>query len=168
MTREQAWDWLRELYDQLPKVQCKGLCHDSCTSTDATELEREAIRERGFELPPGIRHHKMLELIAVGQTPRCSMLTSLNTCRIYDVRPLICRIFGTIRTAACEHGCMSDGWLEQHEVTHILMQVEVLSAQATGVMWARGERREVTPAEVERARVRAEETAARLGWWRSA
>jgi Fe-S-cluster containining protein len=85
---------LRDLYDQLPKLQCRGLCHDSCTIIDVSELEREQLAERGVELPDTPAPVLLARARRTGNFPRCPALTSFNTCKAYDVRPFICRAFG--------------------------------------------------------------------------
>lgn len=147
-TRTQAITMLEELYAQLPPLECKGLCHDSCTSIDASELERERMRERGVELPSGMPHDRLKALIALGVTPRCPALSPLNTCSVYEVRPFICRAFGVVldrqtgEGLMCEHGCIPDGTIDPGQVYRALREIEELSAEVTGVSRAprRGQR----------------------------
>lgn len=143
MNREEAWAEIHALYEALPEIQCKGLCYDTCTSINPSELEREAVRARGVELPPGIGHQRHLQLIAAGQTPRCPALSALNTCSVYDVRPYICRVYGSIRTDGCEHGCWSSEWFEAEDVTRVMMRIEMISREVTGVTWIGGQRRKL-------------------------
>ena len=35
----------------------------------------------------------------------CPYLTDKGRCSIYDLRPLICRMFGTVEGMPCPHGC---------------------------------------------------------------
>lgn len=137
--RERAVAQLEQLYASLPPLECKGLCHDSCTAIDASELERERIQARGVELPPYRSHKVTLKLIAEGRTPRCPALGPLNTCTVYDVRPFICRAFGMVldrRTGEglmCEHGCIPDGTIDLPTLWKALREIEELSVWATGV-----------------------------------
>lgn len=141
-TRSEAIEALEELYAVLPSLECKGLCADSCTVIDASELERQRLRERGIELgPPTDRWtvERLKGLIASGKTPRCPALSPLNTCRVYEVRPLICRVFGMVldpRTGdgmMCEHGCIPDATITPAELYRVLLQLDELSEQVTGV-----------------------------------
>lgn len=132
-TRAEAVAALEDLYAQLPAIECKGLCHDSCTSIDASELERERVRERGVELPPGRRYREVRALIDAGKTPRCPALGPLNNCRVYDVRPLICRIFGVAEGLRCEHGCIPEWIIPDWQVAQAMAEVELMSQQVTGV-----------------------------------
>lgn len=137
--RERALAELEQLYASLPAIECKGRCHDACTVIDASELERERIQARGVELPPGMSHTRHLKLIDQGKAPRCPALGPLNTCTVYDVRPMICRAFGmtldprTGRGLMCEHGCIPDGTISPQDLSRALIQIEELSRWATGV-----------------------------------
>lgn len=143
-TRAEARAMLDALYAQLPAVECKGLCHDACTAIDASELERERLRERGVELPATSATHRYQEILATGVVPRCPALGPLNTCRVYDVRPFVCRAFGAVydptlvnpahtQPMMCDHGCIPDGTITVAELTRILVEIEVLSVAVTGV-----------------------------------
>lgn len=130
---------LEDLYSQLPALECKGRCHDSCTSIDASELERERLRERGIELPIRLSHQQLAVLIAADRTPRCPALSALNTCAAYDVRPFICRAFGMVYDPAtggglmCDHGCIPDKTMTPAELFRLLREIELLSVEVTGV-----------------------------------
>lgn len=137
--REQARAMLDDLYAQLPGIECKGLCHDSCTAIDASELERERIAERGVTLPDAIPHAQVVQLIRRGEPPRCPALGPLNNCTVYDVRPFICRAYGTIHDpvsntlTVCEHGCVPDGVISVADMGRALREIEELSFAVTGV-----------------------------------
>lgn len=145
MTRKRALAILDDLYAQLPALECKGLCYDSCTAIDASELERERLAERGIELPERTSHARLLTLIASGQTPRCPALGPLNNCTVYDVRPFTCRAFGMVRDRQtdgglthrgpmmCDHGCIPDGTISFAEYARIIREIEELSLHVTGV-----------------------------------
>lgn len=132
-TREEAIAALEELYAQLPALECKGLCHDSCTTVDASELERQRAAEAGRGLGPAYSYKRLQLMIADGNKPRCPSLGPLNNCTIYAVRPFICRVFGMARGLRCDHGCIPDGILEDGEVVRAFAIIEQLSRLVTGV-----------------------------------
>lgn len=141
-SRAEAIAALEDLYAQLPALECKGLCFDSCTAVDASQLERERMRERGVELPMALAHHRLQALIAAGRMPRCPALGPLNTCTVYEVRPFTCRAFGTVRDPAdtlaqgpmmCDHGCIPDGTFGFGQFARALREIEELSREVTGV-----------------------------------
>lgn len=134
LTREEAIERLDELYAKLPSVQCKGLCHDSCTAIKLSRLERSRIRERGVELPPPMSGDRLQRLIAEDRTPRCPALSAVNTCRVYDVRPLICRTWGATPLTRCRYGCIPNGDFSDREVVEIMGEIEWLSHQVMPVV----------------------------------
>jgi hypothetical protein len=121
---------VREVYDMVPEVVCKGLCHDTCTSVGAAPLERAVIRERhGVELGPAIPSKQLAELDDRGEAPRCPALSALNTCSVYQHRPLICRLYGADAGLPCAHGCVParGGWLDTDVGTEMIGVVELIS-----------------------------------------
>jgi len=91
---------LADLYAQIPDVGCRGKCTEFCTSFALPRLEKRLIRRAtGVDLGP--THNKP-------GTP-CPLLTADGQCSAYDVRPLICRIWGASRLYPCPHGCRPAG-----------------------------------------------------------
>lgn len=112
---------LQELYDQVPRMaDCKGLCADSCGPIEASLRETQRI-----ERAAGRR----LEACPVD----CSMLTPMGRCSHYELRPMICRIFGTTRRLRCEHGCRPERWLDEDEAWRLLLQSFVIGGLPPGL-----------------------------------
>lgn len=134
-TRAEALRMLDELYAQLAAIplECKGRCADTCTVIDASQLERDRLKARGVDIGPPVAHSTHLRLIAAGKSQRCPALSPLNTCTAYDVRPLICRLFGMAEGLMCEHGCVPDSIVPRGEALRLIREVEELSEAATGV-----------------------------------
>lgn len=140
-TREQALADLAAVYARLPGLLCKGRCADACTVIDGSELERTLLAEAGRPLPPRMTHRQHLELIAAGRGPRCPALGPLRTCTVYEVRPMICRLFGLIgklraddppdpkAALACDHGCVPERWLTEAEGFELLAAADEISAR---------------------------------------
>lgn len=110
---------LEAIYGKIPGVACKGLCgwddakQDGCCGPlRMTRLERQRIvQAAGF----GPKSHP--------QTMKCNMLGEDGSCRVYDVRPLICRLWGAVRAMSCPHGCKPDRYLTVAESVEIVRQV---------------------------------------------
>lgn len=105
---------LDALYRQLPTVQCRGKCQQSCRGLDMTTAERRRIRHsHGVHIPP--------------KPPVCPALGPLGTCTVYPVRPLLCRLWGVAEAMPCPHGCRPDpGYLTDREVVwYIARAVEI-------------------------------------------
>jgi len=117
---------LETIYAKLPTIQCRGLCRDQCTLIPASELEYRAMAERGFDLRDAGRSY------LAGGPARCAALSPLGTCRAYDVRPLICRLYGVAEGLECEHGCRPDWLLARAQVRALLREATQLSIRETG------------------------------------
>jgi uncharacterized protein len=111
---------IEELWAQVPEVHCKGLCADYCGPIDASVVERRLLRERGVRL-------RALPLIEVGtgRARPCPALVD-GRCTVYDIRPLICRIWGAVRRLQCEHGCEPDRWLSDLESRALINRARFL------------------------------------------
>lgn len=102
---------LRALYNALPKIQCKGLCWDSCGPIRMSPWEHRQTAEAGVVIPPGrfIRD-------AEGR-PHGTVCPALNEvtlrCEVYEARPMICRIWGLTEGLRCPHGCEPEGGFEE-------------------------------------------------------
>ena len=122
---------IREIYEMVPEVACAGLCHRACTSIDASDLEKKAVRERhGVTFPPAIPARRLQQLVDNGEAPRCPALGPLNNCTIYEDRPLICRLYGAEAAIPCEHGCVPEGgWLTAETGTAMIGTVDWISRE---------------------------------------
>ena len=97
-------DRLRAIYARLPKLECKGLCQHSCgpiimTTAEARRVERVLGHEMGH----------------CGDDLRCPMLGEDGRCTVYEVRPLICRLWGMEVSMQCPHGCRPSRYLSREE-----------------------------------------------------
>lgn len=100
---------LEEIYEDLPKVNCKGLCASSCGPIDMSTEERRRIAEAGVIIP--LYSSEAARAWDAGQPVYCPAL-DLDTrqCTVYALRPLICRAWGAGRgEMACPHGCEIEG-----------------------------------------------------------
>lgn len=90
---------LRQLWAEVPQIECRGLCWDSCGPVSGSTLEIElAERAGGGKLD--VRPHPL-----AGGTPMCTFLSPEGRCRIYMNRPMICRLWGVTEGLRCHHGC---------------------------------------------------------------
>lgn len=105
---------LRDLWDQIPSVECKGLCAESCGPIPCSSLERRLIEERAGK-----------SLQADGKL-RCTMLKD-GHCSVYSIRPMICRIWGAVEKLKCPHGCRPERFLSDREAHRLTQAVEELA-----------------------------------------
>jgi Fe-S-cluster containining protein len=98
---------LDELYSRLPRLDCQGVCADSCGPIPAGGAERERMeRARGRRLEaPEIRTEIDGHIEACHE---CSMMDD-GRCSVYDIRPMICRLWGMTELLPCPYGCIPEG-----------------------------------------------------------
>jgi Fe-S-cluster containining protein len=126
MTKREKMKRLQEIYDALPKVQCKGLCSDCCGPIPVEGIERERMMKRDprtKELP------KKTGVPAALRGEMCVHLTNAGRCRIYSDRPLICRAWGVSEALPCHHGCQPDRQMSNEEVYLLHAEIERLSGR---------------------------------------
>lgn len=112
---------LAELYAQVPRMaDCKGLCADSCGPIEASVRETQKIEKASG---------RTLE----GCPINCSMLTPMGRCSQYELRPMICRIFGTTKRLRCEHGCSPERWLDEDEAWTLLLRSFAIGGTPEGI-----------------------------------
>lgn len=83
---------VRAIWAQIPSVNCKGHCTDSCGPIGMTAPEEAILAERG---------------VAVGfdrETLTCDQL-KFGRCQVYEDRPLVCRLWGAVPKMRCLWGC---------------------------------------------------------------
>lgn len=102
---------LAAVYAQLPTIECRGLCHSQCTVVPATDEELAAMQALGGDGRP----HKKDKL-------RCRYLTRSNRCKVYEARPLMCRLYGVAEGLECPHGCKPSRLLTQEEAARLMDQ----------------------------------------------
>ena len=110
---------LAAIYDRIPAIDCKGACHTSCGPVGASAYERQRLAERGVSL---LSLRRALTLLAVGKSPDCPALTPLGRCSVYDVRPLICRLWGVVEDMPCTYGCVPERYLTSAEARQMLAE----------------------------------------------
>lgn len=119
---------LRALYASLPKINCRGLCHKACqTRIDMSVTERARIEMvTGEEVPGWMRTEDGVP---------CPLLQLNNRCSVYQIRPMVCRLWGlavTDSAMSCHHGCEPERRLTDVEVMDLMMRSYEIGGQPTG------------------------------------
>ena len=109
---------LDRTYASLPVLDCKGLCQDSCTGPiPVSHPERNRVMKAGGQLPVA---RKLCDNLVEG------------ACSVYRVRPLICRLWGTVENMACPHGCVpKGGHLTREQGGRVVAQVVRIAGEAS-------------------------------------
>jgi hypothetical protein len=105
---------LDALYATLPKLVCQGYCSASCGPIATSARERARIETTAHRA-----------LTAEDPGPTCSMLTADRRCSVYEIRPMICRLWGLVQRMPCPYGCRPEGGLlPDSEGKRLLMEAE--------------------------------------------
>lgn len=88
---------LDDLLKAVPAFTCKEGCSDCCGMVPMSRLEWKRIQER-----TGLKSQ-------FDENGHCALLKD-GKCSVYDIRPAVCRIFGTSEhpRLTCPHGCRSE------------------------------------------------------------
>lgn len=111
---------IQALYRRVPRLVCKGRCASSCGVIMLQASEYEAIRKvRDIPETSGLA---------------CPLLDR-GRCTVYDMRPLICRIWGTVRDAnaplmRCPWGCRPKRWLTDVEGRALIAEALAIDPDA--------------------------------------
>lgn len=123
---------LEELYARIPDVPCRGLCARfcgpiMCGSGEAARLPgpHRLLRSPTGALVAELPHVEKRKRGRVEQ--RCAHLRN-GRCTVYELRPAICRIWGTVEALRCPHGCEPERWLTSEEAAEILRAVTRVEA----------------------------------------
>lgn len=127
---------LQALYDRIPPIPaCQGLCSDSCgpirPSVSVREVERME-RAAGQPLEPGM-DAAVAAARGLCRSNDCSMLTEDRRCGVYDLRPMVCRLWGSVENLKCPYGCVPEGgWLPADEGLALLVESIEIGGAAPG------------------------------------
>jgi Fe-S-cluster containining protein len=119
LTRSQADEQLAELYARIPAVPgCDGRCWTSCGPIDMSDRERQRIRAAGTRITP------YDQALAGAERFWCDALTAGKRCAVYDLRPLICRLWGAVEGMPCVYGCVPEGgrWLSDIDAYRMIAE----------------------------------------------
>lgn len=109
MTNE---DKLQALYDKLPKVECKGLCHEACGPILFTQFEASLIKKQ------------FGRNIGCDGSLTCTALSE-GRCGVYEARPFVCRAYGAVEGLECPFSCVPEKGLmskeDSEKIFHAIM-----------------------------------------------
>ena len=111
LTRSQMDAELQKLYDRIPVIpDCDGRCWTSCGPIGMSDREQQRIRQAGYKITPYRQAMAMVERFW------CEALTEGRRCAVYELRPIICRLWGAVEGLPCVYGCVPEGgWLSDAE-----------------------------------------------------
>jgi len=92
------------LYKQIPGFKCKEGCCDCCGPIPFSPWEWSRVSDK--------RKAKSID---------CPYATN-GHCEIYEQRPLICRLYGTVKKMQCPHGCGPVALLSERQEVEIMKE----------------------------------------------
>jgi len=119
LTRSEKDARLAEIYARVPAIPgCDGRCWTSCGPIDMSDRERQRIRAAG------IRITSYREAAADIERFWCDALTRDKRCAVYEMRPLVCRLWGAVESMRCVYGCVPEGgrWLSDAEAYRMIAE----------------------------------------------
>lgn len=108
---------LDALYAELPRLDCKGLCQQSCGPIRMSRVEWDRIKRRVGSKAERLRADSS-----------CPMLSNAGHCTVYSIRPMICRLWGVAEDMPCPWGCRPERYLSQSEGFDLLRRAQELGA----------------------------------------
>lgn len=119
---------LERIYQSLPKIECKQLCQEACSFIVVTRAEKHFLTKMLNSDPTHKMdkfHHALFtqDDVAKKKAP-CKMLDSCGNCTIYNIRPLICRLFGIVKQMKCPFGCIPEKWLSDNEAKYLFKKLK--------------------------------------------
>jgi Fe-S-cluster containining protein len=95
---------LASLYARIPRIpDCDGRCWTSCGPVEMSDRERQRIRAAGTRITP------YTQAMANAGSFWCDALTGEKRCAVYDLRPILCRLWGAVEGMPCVYGCVPEG-----------------------------------------------------------
>lgn len=117
---------IKKIYAQIPKVACKGHCSNACTHIMMSDIEHQRIINfMGYD--PIRTDEEMLKILndKAFDCISCPLLKE-KRCTIYDIRPAICRIYGTTKGLRCPYGCKPTKWLKDTKAKRLIRELNNL------------------------------------------
>jgi len=128
---------LQDIYDKVPEMDCQGHCgrdrHNTCcaniacTATEAFIMEQHIGREAAWVGTPDgmMRQNRDVYFPNIA----CPFLGVGGRCEVYEVRPLICRLWGATREMPCPWGCKPKRVLNYLDAMRLLNEAAKRNAQ---------------------------------------
>ncbi len=127
MTNAEKLAKIDDILSTIPAFKCKEGCADCCGPIQLSRLEYHRCVKASGRTAQDVRQH--MERNLRQQTYQCPLLNKkTNQCSVYEVRPAICRIFGTTKDLPCPHGYAPDAahMLSEEKAREILSLVNEL------------------------------------------
>jgi Fe-S-cluster containining protein len=116
---------LRLAYRDIPTMACRPGCTDCCGPAPFTKMELERVAEAIPDDAEIVPVGEGFAVIRPAAPLRCAFAAD-GKCGVYEARPAICRLFGTMPShprMSCPHGCKPARPLTQAQGSRIMARV---------------------------------------------
>jgi Fe-S-cluster containining protein len=110
---------VEQIYAIIPKLDCQRKCRECCGPITVFGVEWDRMQAAS-----------LVSINKINHRAECPALSG-NSCSIYSVRPLICRLWGVVRAMRCPWGCEPERWLSDVEVDIMFRTLKRLSHSRT-------------------------------------
>lgn len=93
---------IQKIADRIPAFECIPGCTDCCGPVPFSPSEWEAVTEK--KDMPTTDTAELLMKLSQGVSVTCPYAVKEVGCAIYEQRPIMCRIYGTVEDLRCPHG----------------------------------------------------------------
>lgn len=114
-------DRVKNIYREIPEGFCQGKCFETCGPIFMSNIEKSIIIEFLGHDPFFTPEY----IIANADNLACLTCPLLvdNRCSIYDIRPLICRLYGAVENLKCSFGCKPKRFLTHKESVKLIKKL---------------------------------------------
>lgn len=115
---------MKKIQQQVPVIECKGLCAEACQSVPITPVESYfLISTTGVKVQPAKPNPPGEWTPMLGRNTVCPFLQQ-GRCSIYNDRPLVCRIYGhPAMGVECKYGCKNNHPINDERAMQLLDQM---------------------------------------------
>lgn len=124
--KDKALVQIDAIYAKVPSFDCKQGCSDCCGPIMMSKLEWSRITDRLVNgAPPPSEVQNFGDKVLISTASLTCPLLKHGRCSVYEIRPMICRIFGASEDAMlkCGHGCGAARPLSAKNTSEMLIQV---------------------------------------------
>jgi len=110
-----AGETILSLYSKIPGFECVPGCSECCGPVPCHEWETNRL---GIEDAESVMA-AALKALTVKDVKKCPLLEG-GKCSVYENRPLMCRLFGTVEDLKCPYGKAPEKLLTKSQAAEIM------------------------------------------------
>lgn len=125
--RESYNEQVKAIYAKIPTIACQKKCQAACGIIPVERVELKKIRKKArIDVEPFILSTPEVTMLFDSEKELCPLLSEHGLCTVYEVRPLVCRLFGVVEDFRCPEGCVPSRLLTKEEASEMAYQLRQL------------------------------------------